>query len=171
MCTVKNLSGKEKRVVVHLYNDTEIVSEWFTDESDKLENKVNSTIKEEQEIANLMKKYRFNNNDIKYWLISRKKEDDVVYITDHAFQRMKERHGWNKKTAIRMMKKVYDDGLTLKDVKGKTASWIFETICSNDSKSDEIRIYGDYVYIFNKKTLLTSYRIPGKAALTKCVQR
>lgn len=42
---------------------------------------------------------------------------DIV-ITDHAYDRMKERLGWNKKAGARMAQKAYTDGTTHGETRG-----------------------------------------------------
>ena len=39
---------------------------------------------------------------------------EELVITKHAYTRMKERNGWNKKAATRMVSKIYNDGLDSK---------------------------------------------------------
>lgn len=170
MCTVKKLTGKEKRVIIKLNSGKEFLSEWFIDESEKPENEVNSTAREKDTLKKMMKTHHFCEDDIDFWTISRKKEDNIVYISDHAFQRMKERNGWNKKTALRMVKKIYDNGQNMNDIKGSVAAWARGSVMSEESFADEIRVYGEYIYIFNKKTLITSYKIPTQSSLKRRIK-
>lgn len=36
---------------------------------------------------------------------------EELVITKHAYTRMKERNGWNKKAATRMISHIYSDGI------------------------------------------------------------
>lgn len=80
-------------------------------------------------------------------------------ITQHAKQRMKERCGFNKKTAERMAKKAFDEGITHAQTKGKLNKWITSLYFKNE-KANNIRLYGDYCYLFYGETLVTVIPVP-----------
>ena len=42
----------------------------------------------------------------------------AIVISEHAYMRMKERNGWSRKAAARMIDKVYQKGLRPEQVKG-----------------------------------------------------
>ena len=82
-----------------------------------------------------------------------------VHISEHAYMRMRERNGWNKKTAKRMINKIYARGLRLDEVKGYKKKWMCHRMI-NALKDDEYVIYGDYVYIFREHVLKTTFPLP-----------
>lgn len=47
-----------------------------------------------------------------------------ITISKHAYDRMKSRNGWNRKTAERMIEKVYTNGLRPDQVKGYLKRWV-----------------------------------------------
>lgn len=51
--------------------------------------------------------------------------DDYVIISQHALERLKERLGWNKRTAVRMVEKIISNGT--KDREVKVISCIMDT--------------------------------------------
>lgn len=80
-------------------------------------------------------------------------------ITEHAKQRMKERCGFNKKAAERMAKKAFEQGVTHAQTKGKLNKWITSLYFKN-VKANNIRLYGNYAYIFAGETLVTVIPVP-----------
>lgn len=82
-----------------------------------------------------------------------------VHISEHAYIRMREKNGWNKKTANRMIDKIYSRGLRLDEVKGYKKKWMCHRM-TNALKDDEYVIYGDYVYIFQEQVLKTAFPLP-----------
>ncbi len=84
-----------------------------------------------------------------------------IYISDHAMKRIKERNGWGKKSSIRMIKKIYDEGLTPENVKGKYAAWVRNKVATANA-GDYFRLYGESLYVFNKETLVTVLPTPRK---------
>lgn len=80
-------------------------------------------------------------------------------ITSHAKQRMKERCGFNKKSQERMAKKAFQCGITHAQTKGKLNKWITSLYFKNE-KANNIRIYGDFCYIFADETLVTVIPVP-----------
>lgn len=80
-------------------------------------------------------------------------------ITKHAKQRMKERCGFNKKTAERMAHKAFYNGITHAQTKGKLNKWITNLYFKNE-KANNIRLYGENAYIFCGETLVTVIPVP-----------
>lgn len=158
MCKVRDIETCEKKVVIYLWNGNSISSEWFRDKERK-----NSYAEDRFTEAELIRYQQLihengiDSNDIEHWTIQRNKdEEDCIYISRHAFDRMRERNGWNKKTSLRMIKKVYDTGLNPDEVKGEYKSWIKERA----KKHPEVimKFYGQMLYIFDNKVLVTAIR-------------
>ena len=99
-----------------------------------------------------------------------------VYLTEHAYDRMKERVGVSRKAADRIGFKAYTDGISKEVVSGRLYRYIASEAKCHNRRNMDIRIYGEMVYCFvieeNKAILLTVFWVPGdlkKQAL--CVQR
>lgn len=89
---------------------------------------------------------------------------EELVITKHAYTRMKERNGWNKKAATRMVSRIYSDGMRPDQVKGYLKSWL-NTKYEYRNDGDEYVLFGDKLYIFNGMTMLTVLPIPTRSCL------
>lgn len=83
----------------------------------------------------------------------------VVIITDHAYERAKERIGWKPKVLDKMAEKAFLEGKKHKDTKGAlmrylTKLWFSYKHCNN------VRIYGENVFFFCDNILITLYQLP-----------
>ena len=156
MCKVRDIETCEKKVVIYLWDESYRASEWFKD--DERKNSYSDdrfTQAEEDRYLSLREEHGIKDEDIEHWAIQRNKtEEDCIYISRHAFDRMRERNGWNKKTALRMVKKIYDNGLNPGDVKGEYQSWVRDRA----KKHPEVimKFYGQMLYIFDNKVLVTT---------------
>lgn len=163
MCKVSELKKSERRLVIHLKNGEKIYSDWYEDDdTNRMPGAVNCTRMECEVYRELKKNNGLTDRDIKEFYISRKREGDTVYISDHAMERLKERNGWNKKTALRMIKKVYDNGTPAGDVKGYLVPWIKNKV-QTSLRGDTYILYGLNLYVFNKNTLVTVLNVPNRA--------
>lgn len=73
----------------------------------------------------------------------------VVEVTEHAFDRLRERSGINKKAAVRLSERAYEKGIKHNETKGNLYRYI-SSVTSNSNKGSIIRLYGDKIFIFNK---------------------
>ena len=89
---------------------------------------------------------------------------EELVITKHAYTRMKERNGWNKKAA----KRIYSDGVRPEQVKGYLKKWV-NTKYEYRNDGDEYVLFGDKLYIFNGMTMLTVFPIPTRSFLYSVV--
>lgn len=89
---------------------------------------------------------------------------EELVITKHAYTRMKERNGWNKKAATRMVSRIYSDGVRPEQVKGYLKKWV-NTKYEYMNDGDEYVLFGDKLYIFNGMTMLTVFPIPTRSFL------
>ncbi len=95
-----------------------------------------------------------------------------IIITDHAYYRMKERLGFNKKAANRMATVAYSEGIAHSDTTGSLYSYISSKSYDHMINGHCIKIYGEAVYCFkNEKVtrkgemlvlLLTVWDIPNQ---------
>lgn len=83
-----------------------------------------------------------------------------VIITNHAFQRMSERMGLSKKSAIKMAEKVYNVGLTHSETTGNLNKWVTRQYFISNKRANNIRLYGDKAFIFIENVLITVIQIP-----------
>jgi hypothetical protein len=96
------------------------------------------------------------------------KEINIV-ITEHAYNRAKERLKWKKATLDRMAYKAYKEGLSHKEVNGRIKNYL-EDIYRADTKLNNMRVYGENIFIFTGSRLITIYRLPNDLSLSaqKC---
>lgn len=87
-----------------------------------------------------------------------------IEITNHAFERLHERLGLNKKSIKRIVDKAYKFGLRHSDSSGNLFKYISQRTNLYRRKGACIKIYGENVYIFNKKEekiiLITVFNLP-----------
>lgn len=111
---------------------------------------------------------------IENYSIHIQEQEDTIYITEHAAQRMKERAGWNRDTAIRMTVKAVDDGKPADEVTGRLGAWLRHRVDHHgpDDKEHWYRLYGDFVFVFTASTLVTVIRKPKPGSyFMKCTLR
>ena len=92
-------------------------------------------------------------------------ERDIT-VTRHAYLRMKERNGWNKKASERMAARIYLEGLRPEQVKGYLKGWINKKYSKNN-QGNEFVLFGEMLYIFHGRTMLTVLPTPPRGILLK----
>lgn len=85
-----------------------------------------------------------------------------IIISNHGYERLRERNGWNKKTSDRMISRIFNKPCKDCELKNWKKKHGKEYIRKQESgKILEIRFFGDNVYIFdmvdNNAVLVTSY--------------
>ena len=93
-----------------------------------------------------------------------KKDDDTIYISEHAMDRLRKRLGFNRSAAYRMTKKAYEKGITKDNIDGYLKTWIEAKTANSCNSGSDYRVYGQYVFIFNKNVLVTVYNMAQKEA-------
>lgn len=91
-------------------------------------------------------------------------EEISLSISKHAYERMKERNGWSKKAADRMLEKVYFGGIRPDKVKGYLKGWINRKADMYEDDREFV-LYGEKLYIFNEGTMLTVLPVPTRSYL------
>lgn len=82
-----------------------------------------------------------------------------MVLTKHSKQRMKERQNLGK-SSENLARKALTNGLDRHDFKdGRMKDYITWLYHKNKS-ANNIRFYGEYVYIFSDDILITTFRIP-----------
>lgn len=81
-----------------------------------------------------------------------------VIITKHAYKRAKERMGINKNALNRIAVKAFHRGLKYSDVNGKIKE-VFEILYNTEKTANNVRIYGEFIFIFADNRLLTVVQV------------
>ena len=84
-----------------------------------------------------------------------------IIITDHAFERAEERLNIGKKSLERFAEKAYVEGVKHSDTKGKLNKYITK-IWAVDKEVNNVRIYGENVFLFVDNRLITLYHLPNE---------
>ncbi len=88
---------------------------------------------------------------------------EKVKITEHAYQRAKERCGWNRSATKRMYGKIRENGVPV--LEGNISSWDKRRF--EREGSSESRIYGNMVFIIKDEKLVTMYRFNGSTCAAR----
>ncbi len=91
---------------------------------------------------------------------------DGFYVTEHALKRVKERTGWNRRAALRMIKKAYENGEKDLSEDHYLYEWITKKTAQERFDFANLILYGNYLFIFRKKTLITVFQVPSKEKIT-----
>lgn len=84
----------------------------------------------------------------------------MVSVTAHAKRRLKERCGVSKNSAMDMAERAFDKGISFENASADLKKYISSVYIRHEKIGDNIRIYGNMVYIFDNRTLITVYPIP-----------
>jgi hypothetical protein len=85
----------------------------------------------------------------------------MVYVTQHAKKRCKQRLGLPKSACQRHAQKVFDKGLSRTEVKGNLKIYLDYLFLSRRSLN-QIKLYGEFIYLFNDESLVTVLHTPRK---------
>lgn len=85
----------------------------------------------------------------------------MIQVTKHAYERGKERLGLNAKAFTRLAEKAYSGGKEHKDVKGRLMKYLNYEFLKH-KKANNMRIYGEFLYFFQGRRLLTVVRLDNK---------
>lgn len=83
-----------------------------------------------------------------------------VAVTTHAKKRLKERCGINKQSALRMAEKAFKEGISFNNAGELLQKYISSIYLRHNKMCNNLRIYGNTVYVFDNRTLITVYPIP-----------
>jgi hypothetical protein len=87
----------------------------------------------------------------------------MTHITRHARRRGKERLGLPLRALERLVPKVLQDGRTRSDYRRGRVQRYLDGLANDPlhhGKADNIRIYGEHVFLFNADTLITVLHVP-----------
>lgn len=82
-------------------------------------------------------------------------------ITDHAEKRLRKRIGLNKSSLQKMTDKALEKGISHAETSGSLHRYI-DKLYLTERKANNIKIYGEYVYLFRDSTLITVFALPSK---------
>ena len=82
-----------------------------------------------------------------------------IIITDHASKRIKQRMGIKKKAQYKTVERAYSKGIRHCEVNGRLKRYVDKAYLSH-GKSNNIRIYGDNMFLFHNNVLLTVCVLP-----------
>lgn len=152
MCKVKELRRCDHRVVINTKEGKTYYSEWkIGAESEATKANI------EDIVAHMQEQIDIDANGIRYWSVNHARDDEDVLVTDHAIRRIRERNGWNKKTTLRMMQRIYDEGLRPEQTKGNTRRFLMNK--QEYNPKCEYVLYGEYIYVFINKICVTAFTI------------
>jgi hypothetical protein len=83
----------------------------------------------------------------------------MIQVTAHGKERMHERCGIKLKSVERLAKIAFEKGLTHADVSGSLNGYLTSLYFYNGT-ANNIRLYGDKIYIFCNDVLVTVYDTP-----------
>ncbi len=88
-----------------------------------------------------------------------------IFLTNHAYDRMKERVGVGKKAADRLVTKAYEKGISKECAKGSLYRYMTSEARESYKNNTVVRIYGEMVYCFTETAegalLVTVFCVPG----------
>jgi hypothetical protein len=82
-----------------------------------------------------------------------------MIFTEHALDRCKERLGWSKATAIRMLPAIVAEGITRDQVKGSLRRFL-DKGCIVHHKGAGLRIFGRHIFIIEKGIVVAVLELP-----------
>lgn len=82
-----------------------------------------------------------------------------VTATEHAYDRAKERLEWDKHTVDKMIHRIYHHGRSPGNTKGEWSKFVKRKRWLHPHARN-IRIYGENIFFFNGRELITLYRLP-----------
>lgn len=82
-----------------------------------------------------------------------------ITISNHAYDRAKERLGFDKKATDKMAVLAYGHGTKHGDAKGRLKKYIDKLFLEHRT-ANNTRVYGEAIYLFHNQTLITIYRLP-----------
>ena len=94
-------------------------------------------------------------------IIKHKPKSEKIEITEHAYERAKERFSLNKAALERFANSAYKNGIKQSDTVGQLKKYIAK-LWHKYKTANNIRIYGEIIFIFCDNRLITLYHIPNE---------
>jgi hypothetical protein len=83
----------------------------------------------------------------------------MIVITDHAYDRAKERLSLNKSAIDRLALTAYEKGLKHSEAKSHLYKYVTK-IWMSYKTANNVRIYGENIFLFHDNILITLYQVP-----------
>ncbi len=162
MCKIKSLDECEKRVVVDMGDGKTRSGNWFSDDDTTLSSRVLMEQKERDELDRLLSFEGISSFE-KWYVNYKKDEDDTYFVSRHAYHRLKERLGWNKKASNRMLKRVMDRGARFDTLPSSFRKWVADKAYEGFSIS-ESRVFAEHLFLVDESShiLITVLPIPAE---------
>lgn len=84
-----------------------------------------------------------------------------IKITRHAYKRAKERFQWKKSVLKKMSTLAMREGMSHGDTRGQLNLFITK-LYKERRTANNIKIYGQDLFLFSGNTLITVYRVPNE---------
>ena len=84
----------------------------------------------------------------------------VPDVTRHGARRARERTGVPKSAVGRMAANALEKGLPHEDTSGGLRRYLDWLYVKGDGGANNMRVYGDHIYLFNGKILITVFNVP-----------
>lgn len=88
----------------------------------------------------------------------------MIAVTTHAKRRLKERCGVHRNSAERIAERAFRKGISFNNASEIARRYISSIYLKHDKMNNNVRIYGDIVYIFENQTLITVFPMPNNIA-------
>lgn len=72
----------------------------------------------------------------------------IIKISEHAYQRIKERMGVGRKAAIKIVEDAFEKGITHAETNGRLRRYIDGQAMTHLQKGIQLKIYGGMIYCF-----------------------
>jgi hypothetical protein len=83
----------------------------------------------------------------------------MIIISQHAYERSKERLSLRKSSTDRLARKAFDQGLKHTQTTGPLRKYV-DGLWMQHKQASNIRIYGDNIFLFAGNILVTLYQLP-----------
>ena len=87
---------------------------------------------------------------------------DELRVSKHGSKRARKRVGIPKKAVDRMARTALERGIGYRESTGKLRNYIGWLYEKYDGNGNNIRVYGDKVYVFHDAILITVLNVPGE---------
>lgn len=84
----------------------------------------------------------------------------MARLTDHAKKRAKQRLGLSEKAALRQAERALEHGLRHAECPKKLRGWMAERYRRGGGKANNMRVYGEHLFLFADDLLITVFRLP-----------
>lgn len=86
-------------------------------------------------------------------------KNNTLVITDHAYDRAKERLSLSKDSFCRLALKAYTEGIKAKECKGRLKRYL-DKLWFQYKNANNVIIYGENIFFFKDNVLITVYQLP-----------